>query len=73
MECESPKLNMFCAISKRCMFAPFFFVDNSATGTVYQDMLENLLMPQLEDEEEEEFISQQDGAPPHWHLQVWSS
>jgi hypothetical protein len=31
-------------------------------------MLQNWLTPQLA--EEEELIFQQDGAPPHWHMDV---
>jgi len=33
-------------------------------------MLENLLMPQLADEEVQGYIYQQDGAPPQWHKEV---
>ena len=35
----------------------------------YLDMLTEWLFPQLE-EEGNEFLFQQDGAPPHWHLDV---
>ena len=51
MEHDSPKVNVFCAISRRRVFGPFFFVEDSVTGKVYLDMLENWLMPQLADEE----------------------
>jgi hypothetical protein len=67
MECYSPKVNVFCAVSRRRVFSPFF-VEKSVTGQVYLKMLENWLMPQLA--EEDEFIFQQDGAPPHWHMGV---
>jgi hypothetical protein len=50
------------------VFGPFFFAEKSVTGQVYLKMLQNWLMPQLA--EEEEFIFQQDGAPPHWHMGV---
>ena len=32
-------------------------------------MLQNLLLPQMS-EDSEDFIFQQDGAPPHWHRDV---
>jgi hypothetical protein len=63
MEHDSAKVNVFCAVSRRPVFGPFFFVEKSVTGQVYLKMLQNWLMPQLV--EGEEFIFQQDGAPPH--------
>jgi hypothetical protein len=68
MEHDSPKVNVFCAVSRRRVFGPFFFAEKSVTGQVYLQMLQNWLMPQLA--EEEEFIFQQDGVPPHWHMGV---
>jgi len=41
MERDSPKVNVFCAISRRRVFGPFFFSEDSVTGKVYLDMLEN--------------------------------
>jgi hypothetical protein len=64
MERESPKVNVFCAVSRRRVFGPFFFAEKS----VYLKMLQNWLMSQLA--EEEEFIFQQDGAPPRWRMGV---
>jgi hypothetical protein len=32
MERESPKVNVFCAVSRRCVFSPFFFVEKSVMG-----------------------------------------
>jgi len=52
------------------VFGPFFFAEDSVTGKVYLDMLENWLMPQFADEEIQEYIYQQDEAPPHWHKKV---
>ncbi|GFX33870.1 uncharacterized protein TNCV_3962791 [Trichonephila clavipes] len=40
------------------------------TGSVYLDDLQLWLFPQLEESEPNNFIWQQDGAPPHWHLSV---
>jgi hypothetical protein len=67
MERDSPRVKVFCAVSRRRVFCPFFFAEKSVTGQVYLKMLQNWLMPQLA---EEEYIFQQDGAPPHWHMGV---
>lgn len=64
-----PKVNVFCAVSMFKVYGPFFFCEKSVTGHVYLDMLENFLMPQLETDSVD-FIYQQDGAPPHFHLDV---
>ena len=40
------------------------------TGDVYLQMLQNWLMNELIVNEQEDFINQQDGAPPHWKLTV---
>jgi len=67
MERDSPKVNVFCAISRRRVLGSFFFAEDSVTGKVYLDMLEIWLMPQLTDEEVQGYIYQQDRAPPHRH------
>ena len=36
---DSPKVNVFCALSNSCVFGPFFFAENSINGDIYQDML----------------------------------
>ena len=71
IECarDSPKVNVFCAISHRKVYGPFFFAENTVNGAAYLDMLENWLIPQLQ-QEMNNFIFQQDGAPPHWHRDV---
>jgi hypothetical protein len=56
MESDSPKVNVFCAVSRRRVFSLFSFAEKSVTGQVYLKMLQNWLMPQLA--EEEEFIFQ---------------
>lgn len=68
-ERDSPKVNVFCAISRNKVYGPFFFAENTVTGITYLDMLENYLFPQLETDSND-FIYQQDGAPPHWNLHV---
>lgn len=66
---NSPKVNVFCAVSRLKVYGPFFFCEKTVTGHVYLDMLENWLMPQLE-ADSDDFIFQQDGAPPHFHHDV---
>jgi hypothetical protein len=47
--------------------APSFFVENTVTGNSNLDMLTLWLLPQLE-EDSNDFIFQQDEAPPHFHM-----
>lgn len=68
-ERDSPKCNVFCAVSKSKVYGPFFFAEKTVTGIAYLDMLEHWLFPQLE-EDLEDLVFQQDGAPPHWHCEV---
>lgn len=70
-ERDSPKLNVFAAISKTKVYGPFFFMDKTVTGISYLDMLQLWLFPQLK-EDSNNFVFQQDGAPPHWHAEVRS-
>lgn len=63
-ERDSPKVNVFCAISKNHVHGPSFFEGN-VTGDGYLEMLQNWLMDELIANEHEYFILQQDGAPPH--------
>jgi hypothetical protein len=44
---DSPKVNVFCAISSQKVYGPFFFSEETVTGMAYLDMLQLLLMPQL--------------------------
>jgi hypothetical protein len=68
-ERDSPKFNVFCAVSKYRMYGPFFFAERTISGFIYLDMLENYLIPQLQDMEGLVFF-QQDGAPPYFHTEV---
>jgi hypothetical protein len=44
---------------------PFFFMETTITDIVYLDMLQQLLIPQLnEDDKEGRIHIQHDGAPP---------
>ena len=64
---DSPKVNVFCAVSSCKVYGPFFFAEQTVTGINYLDMLQLWLMPQLQ-EDIVDFIFQQDGAPPHYNL-----
>ena len=70
VERDSPKVNVFCAVSKRQVYGPFFFREATVNGPTYLDMLTEWLFPQLEEKQGNEYIFQQCGAPPHWHLHV---
>ncbi|GFW94435.1 uncharacterized protein TNCV_2701561 [Trichonephila clavipes] len=67
---DSPKLNVFCAVSRWQVYGPFVFRERTVTGSAYLDALQLWLFPQLKQSEPDNFIWQQDGAPPHWHLSV---
>lgn len=66
---DSPKVNVFCAVSQNQVYGPFFFEGSTVTGQSYLDMLRNWLFPSLQ-ADSNDFIFQQDGAPPHWHQMV---
>lgn len=42
---DSPKVNVFCAISSSRVHGPFFFTEKTLSGAVYLDMLQLWLMP----------------------------
>lgn len=68
---DSPKVNVFCAVSHFKVYGPFFFMEKTINGGVYLDMLEHFLIPQInQDEQQVPFYFQQDGAPPHFHGEV---
>ena len=54
-ERDSPKVNVFCAISKNHVHGLFFF-ERNVTGDVYLQMLQNWLMDELIANEYEDFI-----------------
>jgi hypothetical protein len=37
---DSPKVNVFCAISSQKVYGPFFFAEETVTGMIYLDMLQ---------------------------------
>jgi len=66
---DCPKVNFFCAISNENVYEPFFFEELTVNGMIYLHMLENWLMPQL-NEDSNDYIFQQDGSPAHYHKDV---
>jgi hypothetical protein len=48
------------------VYGPFFFVRSSVIGTSYLDMIQEWLIAQVEDDSND-FIYQQGGAPPYYH------
>jgi hypothetical protein len=60
---------VFCAICASKNYGPFFFAEKTVTEISYLDMLEIWLFLQLQ-EDSNDFIFMQDGALPHFHLQV---
>jgi hypothetical protein len=65
-ERDSHKVYVFYTISNKNVYGPFF-IKNIVTGMSYLDTLMNWVMPQLHDDSHD-FISQQNGAPAHVHL-----
>ena len=65
-ERDSPKVNVWCGLMKDRVIGPFFFAEPTVTARTYLDMLELYVVPQLP----AGTIYQQDGAPPHYALEV---
>ena len=63
-EGNSLEVNVFCAISKKHIHAPFPLEDHIA-GDVCLQMLQNWKMDELIANKHEDFFYQQDGTPPH--------
>jgi hypothetical protein len=59
-------LNFICAIYNKKVYEPFFFTKSTVIGTSYLDMLQEWLMPQVEDDSDD-IIHQQDGTVLHYH------
>ncbi len=58
---NSPKVNVFCAVSRNKVFGPYFFETDTARGQSYLDMLQHWLFTLLQ-EDGPGFIFQQDRA-----------
>ncbi|PSN40664.1 hypothetical protein C0J52_15767 [Blattella germanica] len=66
---DSPKINVFFAVSHRKVYGPFFFPEQTVNSARYLGMLQIWLMPQLK-EQQDDFVFPKDPAPPHWHTDV---
>jgi hypothetical protein len=55
---------------KDIIIGPFFFIEPTVTGNIYLHMLEQFAVPQLLLQQPNVIFQQQDGAPPHWSLDV---
>lgn len=68
---DTAKVNVWLGITRSTVYGPFFFAEQTVTGTTYLDMLEQFLEPQLiSDGIMDTVVFQQDGAPPHFALVV---
>lgn len=67
-EVNLPGLTVWCGMHSGGVFGPYFF-DETVTGQTYLTMLNDWLWPQIR---HENFIFQQDGAPPHYSTIVRS-
>ena len=47
---DFPKVNVLCAVSVSKGYGPFFFAKQTVTGVVYLDMLQQWLMPELQED-----------------------
>ena len=66
---DSSKVNVCYGLIHNKIIGPFFFNEPPTTATVYLDMLEGYITPQLK-VFQPWILFQQDGAPPHWGLIV---
>lgn len=67
---SSPKVNVWCGISKFGVLGPYFFNAQTVTGDSYLDMLQNFVVDNLPLRILTSGYFQQDGAPPHYSLAV---
>ena len=71
-ERDSPKVNVWCALGKNRLYGPFFFDERTVNGQSYLHMLQNFFIPELQQVRGllQRVVFQQDGAPPHFALNV---
>ena len=68
---NSPKINVWCAMSSEEIVGPFFFEEDTVNQENYSNMLENYLYPILQRKRlTKRIFFQQDGAPAHFSKQV---
>ncbi|GBL94432.1 hypothetical protein AVEN_12207-1 [Araneus ventricosus] len=66
---HSPKVKVWCDLLHDRIIGPFIFSKVTVCSDNYFDMLEIFAFPQKEGLQPN-IIFQQDGAPPHWSLEV---
>jgi hypothetical protein len=62
-ERDSPKVNVWCALTRDRVIGPYFFAERTVTSHSYLDMLELFAVPQNADDS---VIFQQYGASEHY-------
>ena len=67
-----PAVIVWCGLSATGLIGPFFF-EGAVTGEAYLEMLRSSILPAiLALYENSEVFYQQDGAPPHYHRDLWA-
>jgi hypothetical protein len=64
-ECASKKVIVFTVMSHNKVYEPFFSAELTITVIMHLSMLQNFLIPQLDNEMRPDALFQQDGALPH--------
>ncbi|GBL79602.1 hypothetical protein AVEN_2961-1, partial [Araneus ventricosus] len=64
-ERNSPKINLWCALSHDTVMWSFFFAETSVTANIYLDMLYIYGIPQMQHLQQTVFF-QHDRVNPHW-------
>ena len=68
---NSPKLNVWCVISKTQLIGPFFFEDDTVNGENYLSILQNLFLPEVRRlHVVRPIIFEQDKAPPYFTIDI---
>jgi len=71
MSHTNSKENVWCGVTSEKVYGPFFFEEETVRAVNYLDMIEQYVVPQLQqDGILDTIIYQQDGAPPHWAIIV---
>ena len=67
---NTPKVNVWCAMSSNCIIGPYFFDDN-VNDANYTKMLDSFFWPAIQKKRiASKIIFQQDGAPAHFSLRA---
>jgi hypothetical protein len=68
---QSPKIHVWCAMSKSQLVGPYFFEDDNVNGKNYLLMLQTFFIPEIRKLNKlRSIIFQQDGSPPHFSIDV---